>query len=138
MTNWLAGMRITADRLNDNTLEDSTTTGATAATGFTVSDFSGRKVNGITTITITCSRSGADITETSAGTGNIGDTTMATLPSGWRPPELMEAIWDSGFNDGGCTINTSGVITLRTTSGSSGIATGNNPRVSATWISENG
>lgn len=133
----LAGMRITADLLNDHTADEETTTGATAATGFDISDFIGRKVNGITTITLTCSRTGANITETSAGSGNIADTTMATLPTGWRPQELIEAMWDSGFNDGGATINTSGVITLRTTSGSSGIATGNNPRVTASWISEN-
>lgn len=137
MTVWLAGMKITADRLNDHTLEDSTNSGATASTNFTLSDFSGRKVNGITTITITCSRTNSNITETSAGNGNIADTSMATLPTGWRPPELIEAIWDSGFNDGGATISTAGVITLRTTSGSAGIAVGHNPRVSATWISEN-
>lgn len=138
MTVWLAGMRVTADRLNDHTAEEETTTGATAATGFSISDFQGRKVNGITTITITCTRTSATtIGETSAGSGNISDTAMATLPSGWRPPELMEAMWDSGFNDGGATISTAGVITLRTTSGSTGIAQNHNPRVSATWISEN-
>lgn len=137
MTVWLAGMRVTADRLNDHTAEEETTTGATAATGFSVSDFQGRKVNGITTITITCTRTGAAIAEGATNTGNISDTAMVTLPSGWRPQELMEAIWDSGFNDGGATISTAGVITLRTTSGNTGIATNHNPRVSATWISEN-
>lgn len=138
MTVWLSGMRLTADRLNDNTAEDETTTGATAATGFSVSDFQGRKVNGVTTITITCNRTGASIAEGATNTGNIADTAMATLPSGWRPQELIEAMWDSGFNDGGATISTAGVITLRTTSGNSGLANGTNPRVTATWISENG
>lgn len=137
MTVWLAGMKITADRLNDHTLEDSTTTGATASSNFTLSSFSGRRVNGITTITILCSRTTSAISETSAGSGNIADTSMATLPAGWRPPELIEAMWDSGFNDGGATISTAGVITLRTTSGSNGIQIGENPRVTATWISEN-
>jgi hypothetical protein len=140
-------MRITADLLNDHTADEETTTGATASAGFDVTDFIGRKVNGITTITITCNRTGADIpqgtTTTGAhGTGNMGDTSMATLPVGWRPQELIEAIWDSGFVDGGATINTSGVITLRTISGfgnaaGDGLDSGTNPRVTASWISEN-
>lgn len=134
----LAGMRLTADVLNDHTADEETTAGFTAATGFDVTDFQGRKVNGITQITVTCSRTGANITEIATNSGNISDTTYGTLPVGWRPQELIEAMWDSGFNDGGATINTSGVITLRTTSGSAGIATGNNPRITATWISENG
>lgn len=138
MTIWRAGMLLTSERMNDHSLEATTSTGATASTGFSVNSFSGRKVNGITTITISCTRTGANIGETSAGSGNMGDTSFATLPSGWRPPELIEAIWDSGFNDGGATINTSGVITLRTTSGSAGISTNDAPRVTASWISENG
>lgn len=136
MTTWLAGMRMTADRLNDNTVETTTTTGATASSGFAISSFSGRKVNGITTITISCTRTGA-IAEVATNTGNIGDTSMATLPVGWRPPELIEAMWDNGFNDGGATINTSGVITLRTTSGNLGVGDSTAPRVTASWISEN-
>lgn len=134
----LAGMRLTADLLNDNTADEEITTGVTAATDFTVSDFIGRKVNGMTFITVTFNRTGATIGESSAGSGNIGDTTAGTLPVGWRPQELCEAMWDSGFNDGGATINTSGVITLRTTSGSSGVGNGHNPRITAMWISENG
>lgn len=137
MTNWLAGMRITADRLNDNTVASTTSTGAVASTGFSIVDFSGRKVNGITTITITCTRTGANIGETAAGNGNITDTAMAVLPVGWRPPEATQTIWDSGFNDGGATVATNGTITLRTTSGSTGIQTSQNPRVSAQWISGN-
>jgi hypothetical protein len=131
-------MKITADRLNDNTLEDSTTSGAVAASGFSVTAFSGRKVNGITTIDIICNRSGAAIAENPAGSGNIADTSMVTLPAGWRPPAFMQSFWDNGSNDGGATIGSSGLITLRTTSGSQGIANNSNPRVNATWISENG
>lgn len=134
----LAGMRLTADVLNDHTADEETTAGFTAATGFDVTDFQGRKVNGVTTITVTCNRTGANITEGATNTGNIADTTFGTLPVGWRPQELIEAMWDSGFNDGGATINTNGVITLRTTSGNTGLQTGHNPRISATWISENG
>lgn len=137
MTQWLAGMRLTADRLNDNTVEDTTTTGATAASGFTINSFLGMKVNGITTITISCTRSGGNISEIATNSGNISDTAFATLPVGWRPPDLIEAMWDSGFNDGGATISSSGVITLRTTSGSNGIQTSQAPRITACWISQN-
>lgn len=138
MTNWLSGMRLTADRLNDNTLQTSTTTGATAAAGWTLVGFSGRKVNGITTVTVSCSLNAGSIGEIATNTGNIADNGMVTLPVGWRPPELIEAIWDSGFNDGGATISTSGVVTLRTTSGNLGIQASHAPRVTASWISENG
>ena len=134
---WLAGMRLTADRMNDNTVDETTIAGATAASGFTSISFSGRKLRGITTITVIATRNGGTVPETSAGSGNIGDTTMCTLPAGWRPPELIEAIWDSGFNDGGATINTSGTVVLRTTSGSNGILDTQSPRITASWISEN-
>lgn len=137
MTVWLPGMKLTADRLNDHTVEETTSSGLTAATNFTVSSFSGRKVNGITTVTILCTRTTSAITEGATNTGNIADTAMCTLPAGWRPPEMIEAMWDSGFNDGGATIGTDGVVTLRTTSGNTGIAIGHNPRITAVWISEN-
>lgn len=138
MTNWLAGMEITAARLNDNTLTSSTTSGATASTNWTLSSFSGRKVNGITTIVIQCTRTTSAVSETATNTGNITDTSFATLPSGWRPPELIDTTYDSGFVDGGATISTAGVITLRTISGNNGIQIGESPRVCASWISENG
>lgn len=134
---WLGGMRITADRMNDHSADEETIAGAIAATGFSVASFSGRKVNGVTTITLNLTRTGSDITEIATNSGNISDTAMATLPVGWRPPDLMETSWDNGFNDGGATISTSGVITARTCSGSNGLAQSSNPRITATWISEN-
>lgn len=136
---WLAGMRLTADRMNDNTVDEETSAGFVPATNFDLVSFSGRKVNGITTVTVNIQYiSGTAISETSAGSGNIGDTTAGTLPIGWRPPETIDTIWDSGFNDGGATINASGTIVLRTTSGSNGIQDGQSPRITASWISENG
>jgi len=139
MTNWLAGMRLTADRLNDNTLQTTTTTGATASAGFTLVSFSGRKVNGITTIQIVCSRSGAGIGQSAADSGDLNpDVNMATLPVGWRPPEQIQALWNSSAADGGAIISTAGVVQLQTVSGNTGIANGHAPRVYASWISENG
>lgn len=138
MTTWRSGMRLTSDRLNDNTLRMSTTTGATAGTGFTLVSFSGRKVNGITTIQIICSRSGASIPQSGVDTGDLNpDINMATLPAGWRPPETIQAMWNSSVCDGGSTISTAGVVQLQTVSGNSGIANGHAPRVYASWISEN-
>jgi len=134
MTNWVSGMQLTADRLNDNSVTETTTTGLAASTGFAVNSFSGRRVNGITTVMAQVDRTGALITETAAGNGNITDTAMCTFPSGWRPPETVNTIWSNGFNDGECTITSTGVVTVRTTSGSVGMATGTTVRISTTWI----
>lgn len=135
-------MRITAARLNDNTLKETTTTGLVAATGFSVTSFSGRKINGITTVAFLVNRTGAPIPELGSNFGNITDTNMCTLPVGWRPPETISANWGNGSVDGECTITSTGVVTLRSISGQAnaaadGIATGTNPRVSASWISQN-
>lgn len=133
MTTWLAGMRITAARLNDHTAESTTTSGLTASTGYTVSSFSGRKVNGLTTVNIFITRSGADVTATS---GNIAsDPQIGTLPSGWRPPELVNAQWGNGAADGEVTIDAAGVILIRSANGN--IVSGTNLRIYTTWISEN-
>ncbi|WP_329545574.1 hypothetical protein OG548_14445 [Streptomyces sp. NBC_01356] len=103
-----------------------------------MSTFEGRKLNGTTTINVFCNRTGAAIAELVAGSGNITDTAMVTLPLGWRPPSNYEGVWGNGTNDGSVVISaTTGIITVRSTSGSAGIASGSNVRVSASWISEN-
>lgn len=138
MTVWLAGMQITADRLNDNSLDASTVSGLTAASGFSVSSFSGRKVNGITTVQMFVTRTGADIAQTASDSGNISpDTTVCTLPVGWRPPETINCICGNGSVDGEATISTIGGVVLRSVSGNSGWASGTNLRFTAMWISEN-
>lgn len=126
-------MRVTADRLNDDTLEASTTSGLTAATDFTVNSFSGRKVSGITTVVVFVQYTGAGLTLTS---GNLVDTLACTLPVGWRPPETINATWGDGTESGECTIGTTGSITLR----SSNLSIPNNRgvRITSAWISENG
>ena len=136
MTNWLAGMRITADRLNDNTLKESTTSGLVPASGFTVNSFSGRKVNGFTTVHVYLLRTGGDIPTSGYVIGdNLADTAMATLPSGWRPPELINAIIGDGNTDGEVIISAAGVITLR--SQFNKVVTDRNFRITAGWISGN-
>lgn len=138
MTAWASGMKITATRLNDNTLTDSTTSGLTAATNFTVVSFSGRKVSGITTVHMLVTRNTSTIAEGATNTGNIVDTDMCTLPSGWRPPESINAVWGNGSVDGECTITSAGVVSLRSISGNTGVVSGTNVRCTAVWISENG
>lgn len=134
MTNWLAGMRITPARLNDRT-SATTTTGLTAATGFTVSSFRGRKVAGITVIDALVTRSGADLVPATAG--NISpDVLMCTFPVGWRPiDQTANAEWDNGTAEGGCVIGTDGLCTLRTANGT--ISTSTNLRVHLEFISDN-
>ncbi|SBT89368.1 hypothetical protein GA0115233_100915 [Streptomyces sp. DI166] len=136
MTVFLAGMRATADRMNDHTLEDSTASGLTPGTDFTVNTFSGRKVSGITTVHCYLLYTGAGLNVSPDPGGNLGDVTMCTLPAGWRPPETINAIIGDGVQDGECTISSAGVVSLRSVFSS--IENGRNIRMTAVWISENG
>lgn len=131
---WLAGMTMTAGRLRDfDDPDDSTTTGATAASGWSVSTFSGTKKSGMTWVNLVVQRTGGTIGETSSGSGNTAETACATLPDGWLPPETITALWGSTSNDGRATISTAGVITISTTSGSLGITSGDSIRITETW-----
>jgi hypothetical protein len=107
-------MRITADRMNDYTLDDETTTGLTAATDFTVNAFFGRRSKGTVILDMYLEYTGVGITAT---TGNTTDTTVCTAPSGWRPQHsTISGQWDSGAESGGFVMGTDGVVTLRTAS----------------------
>ena len=134
---WLNGLKITPERLMDNTADEKITSGLAVPSGWSVSSFTGTRVHGITELEIFITRTGADITESSAGSGNIsGDPQLCTLPSGWAPPHPVNGNWGNGSTDGEATIVTSGEVNLRSISGSAGIATGTNVRISAMWISE--
>lgn len=132
---WLAGMRITAGRLNDHSLDDETTSGLVAGSGFEVNSFSGRKVSGVTTVHIYVQYTGNGLTISPNPGGNLGDVTIATLPSGWRPPETINAVEGDGSTIGEVTIGTSGIVSLRATVSS--IPANRNMRITAVWISEN-
>ncbi|WP_405611387.1 hypothetical protein [Streptomyces sp. NBC_01508] len=135
MTTWLAGMRVTAARLNDHSVEETADTGAVAATGWTISSFEGRRVSGVTTVNVLVTRTGADVAQSAADSGNIaGDPTACTLPAGWRPPSTANGNYGNGTVDGEYSINTAGVVTLRSISGASGIVTGTNARICCAWI----
>ncbi|WP_405676925.1 hypothetical protein OG292_19935 [Streptomyces sp. NBC_01511] len=135
MTTWLAGMRITADRLNDHTVDETATSGATASTGWTISTFEGRRVSGVTTVNLLVTRTGADVAQSAADSGNIvSDPPIATLPIGWRPPSTANGIYGNGAVDGEFSINTAGVVLIRSISGATGIVSGTNVRIFCTWI----
>lgn len=134
MTTWLAGMRITADRLNDHAVEEQTTSGLVAATDFTVASFDGYKVNGVTTVSVVLTYTGATITAN--GAGNITDKQAATLPAGWRPPFTAIVVFDrSGVADGSLSITPDGLCTLKTLSPTATINSGNNVSFQLTWVS---
>lgn len=141
---WLAGMRMTEDRLNDNIVEEQTTAGLTTATRFDNPTFLGKKVNGITTVNITVLRNDpgnaniAEVTATSAG--NITpDVLCCTLPVGWRPSETVTTSFDSsGTRDGSITILSNGTCTIKTMSPNSTMTDNSSVNFFAEWISENG
>lgn len=134
---WLAGMRMTAERLNDNTADEETTAGLTAATGWSINDFQGRKVNGITTVYISMNRTGGTLTASAAGA--LTPTLVCTLPIGWRPPDtIIENFDKSGVADGAVSILATGTCTIQSMSPTATIAVNNDITWFAQWISENG
>lgn len=133
---FLSGMLLTSDRLNDNSLDASTSSGLSPAANFTVNSFSGRKVNGITTVHMYLQYTGTSLDISPNPGGNLGDITIATLPTGWRPPETINALEADGTTMGEVTISSGGTVSLRVTVSS--IPNGRNMRITAVWISENG
>lgn len=135
---WLAGMRMTAERLNDNTADETTTSGLVIASGWSSGTLTGRKVNGVTTVLVTVVKTTPTITASS--TGAFPAATLAcTLPVGWRPQDTLIENYDkSGVADGAVTILSNGTCTVKTLSPTATIASGNTITFFASWISENG
>ncbi|MFB6948887.1 hypothetical protein ACFV85_15015 [Streptomyces niveus] len=132
---WLAGMTITAARLNDHSVEEVATAGAVASTGWSISSFEGRRVSGVTTVNLLVTRTGADVPQSAADSGNIaGDPAVCTLPIGWRPSSTANGLYGNGIVDGEFSVNTAGVIIIRSISGNAGIVMGTNTRIFCTWI----
>ncbi|QNJ57629.1 hypothetical protein SEA_KEANU_23 [Streptomyces phage Keanu] len=95
------------------------TTGFTNASGWS-STWVAKRTCGVVWITISSTRTGADITGDASG--NISDSAIGTVPTGWRPTtEIVEGSACSGFGDGGVNLATSGIVTLRTWSNNSTI-----------------
>ncbi|MFE6849994.1 hypothetical protein ACFVDH_04270 [Streptomyces sp. NPDC057674] len=112
---------------------ETTTTGATALANWSVVSFSGRRTkSGLCTVTVTVTRTGAQVNVESAG--NLPDEPLCTLPAGWRPCMDFEASASDGFGDGGANIYTNGQVNLRTWSSNGALVPGRNIRVSATYV----
>lgn len=116
----------------------STTSGATAASGFSLVGFQGWKTGHVATINLAVARSGSNIV--SDGGGSIPDTVIGTLPADWRPPDTVYAGVGDGFGNGECSITAVGVVSIRSWSSNSsgsatvGIVTGRFLRVTQTFI----
>lgn len=73
----------------------------------------GRKWGGLTFISVSVMRTGATIPAGSAG--NITDTPVCTLISGWRPPHTLFISGNyHGYGPCGLVISSTGVITVHT------------------------
>src|SRR5687768_7252473 len=130
-------MLVTADRLNDHSIEEETTSGLVAATDFTTSSFAGYKAKGSTTVSVIVTYTSLT-TITSSSAGNISDKVCATLPVGWRPPFTVVTSFDrSGVADGSVSIGPDGKCTLKTLAPNATIGDGNNLSFMATWVSGN-
>lgn len=89
-----------------------TTSGLSAAAGFSVQDFFGHRQGKVVALDLYLTRTGGKITSTA---GNIADTVAATVPSAWRPTHsTITGCFDNGIVHGGFVIGTDGVVTLRT------------------------
>jgi hypothetical protein len=113
MTVWLAGMRITADRLNDYSLDDETTTGFVIATGWSLNNFWANRQGATVEMNLYVNRSGADITTVNGG---FTDVQVGTVPTGWRPnsASTISGSFDNGATGfGGCVMGTDGIISVR-------------------------
>ncbi|GAA4684476.1 hypothetical protein [Streptomyces youssoufiensis] len=103
MTLWQPGMRITADRLRTFTPTTATAGVVTIASGWTLLAQAGAKVGGITQIFVRLQRTSTALAADSAG--NLADTAMFTVNSGWRPNaafggERMPFIASDAFGHG--------------------------------------
>ncbi|MFD6416012.1 hypothetical protein [Streptomyces sp. NPDC060194] len=132
MTIWQPGMRITAARQNDTTPTDSTTSGLVAATGFTVTSFSGYRFFGVVSVNLYLqATTGVTV---GANTENITDTQFCTIPEGWRPQDILSVSWGSGAMVGEGIIRPNGIVDLRSVGYNTSIPVGANIRMSACYV----
>ncbi|MBG0853220.1 hypothetical protein I2W78_15525 [Streptomyces spinoverrucosus] len=113
---------------------ETTTTGATAATNWSLVSYSARRTRGVCTFLVTVSRTGADLTGGTSTAGNITDEVLCTLPSGWRPAADMDALAANGTADGSARLFSDGSVQLRSWTPGGVIATGSQLRVSGTYV----
>ncbi|AVP41464.1 hypothetical protein SEA_WENTWORTH_25 [Streptomyces phage Wentworth] len=131
-----AGMRIAADMMNDNSIDEQTSSGLQLEDDFSFLSFRGEKVNGVTSLSITLEYVGSGITATAEG--NIGDAIVGFLPEGWWPPEQITSYFGkSDDSDGSFTVQTTGRILLKTMNNNAVLDSGQLVFLAVMWISEN-
>ncbi|MFE7512696.1 hypothetical protein [Streptomyces sp. NPDC057540] len=107
--------------------------GATPATGWTLVGFAGRRTRGVATVSVTVSRSGTDLTATTAG--NLSpDELVCSLPAGWRPSFAYEASGTDFYGQGAFTFSPDGSVHVRTWSANGVLTAGRNVRITATYV----
>ncbi|MGW0312004.1 hypothetical protein [Streptomyces flavidovirens] len=110
-----------------------TASGATASPGFDVVSLSGRKISGfVAMVNAAYTRTGATLL--ADADGNITDVSIGTLPSGWRPPETVYTSIGDGFGNGDVSVDSTGLIVLRSWSGGGGIVATRNLRFTLTFV----
>ncbi|MFJ5999666.1 hypothetical protein [Streptomyces sp. NPDC092370] len=112
------------------------TGGVSTAAGWSLNTFGARRRNGVVQMVGYWTRTGATL----LANPNLADTLVATLPIGWRPVLLVEAVASNGFGFGACAIGADGLMTLRSWAGGGPTRTDNalekdtNVRISATFV----
>jgi hypothetical protein len=108
----------------------------TTAAGWSLNTFGARRRNGVVQVVGYWTRTGATL----LANPNLADTLVATLPTGWRPVLLVEAVTSNGFGFGACAIGADGLMTLRSWAGGgptrtdSALEKDTNVRISATFV----
>jgi hypothetical protein len=108
-----------------------TSSGATAASGFSLSAFNAWRWGPFIVGLLSVARTGADITPSSSG--NIADTVCATLPAGWRPIQTWYGSCGDGISDGEVRFNTDGTVDIRSWTPGGLITNGNTIRIPITF-----
>jgi hypothetical protein len=108
----------------------STTSGLSAASGFSVNSFYGFRQGRVTTLDMYLARTGGNLPLSS---GNLPDVVCCTVPSAWRPThDTINGTWDNGVVGGGFVVGVDGICTLRTSDGT--IESGTNLRMHVVFI----
>lgn len=107
-----------------------TTTGLSAASGWSTTQFLGRKSGGVTFVLVRMDRTGGTITVTNQ---NITDTLLCTLPAGWRPPDTIFPVCNlQNSRHGVMEVTAAGACNLVTAS--SDIILGDSAKFYASWV----
>lgn len=112
------------------------TDGVDTAAGWTLTGFEARRRHGVVQILGYWQRSGGTL----VADPDISNTRIATLPTGWRPVTLVEAMGSNGYGFGAVAIGGDGRMTLRSWAGggpdtnATSLETGTTLRVAATFV----